>query len=129
MSQNPTDQIPPETIYKAARSALLDALGALEPHHHAVVLAGAQAIYLRTAGVENTTTPFTTDGDLVIDPAQLGPEPLLAEAMVSASFELWQPRAGATEPGIWRRTVIIDGTEILIPVDLAWAVTPTPAAK
>ena len=33
-----------------ARSALLDALVALEPHRESVVVIGAQAIYLRTSG-------------------------------------------------------------------------------
>jgi hypothetical protein len=35
--------------YVAARRVLLDALTALAPHGDAVILAGAQAIYLHTA--------------------------------------------------------------------------------
>ncbi len=54
--------------YAEARRVLLDALAALQPHIGAVVLIGAQAVYLRTAGRLPTYQPFTTDADLVIGP-------------------------------------------------------------
>ena len=70
--------------YVAARRVLLDALEALEAQKQAVIVAGAQAVYLRTSeggrGIATHTTdgdlvigiaPFTTDGDLAIDPAVL----------------------------------------------------------
>jgi len=37
-----------DPLYVAARSVLLDALEALAPHGDTVVIAGAQAIYLRS---------------------------------------------------------------------------------
>ena len=64
--------------YVEARGVLLDALVALQPHIRAVVLIGAQAVYLRTVGRLPTYQPFTTDADLVIDPAQLADIPYSA---------------------------------------------------
>ena len=55
--------------YVAARSVLLDALGALGAQREAVVLVGAQAIYMYTGALELAVAEFTTDGDLTIDPA------------------------------------------------------------
>jgi hypothetical protein len=43
--------------YMAARRVLLDALAALAPHGNAVILAGAQAIYLRTGTAELAIAP------------------------------------------------------------------------
>lgn len=42
----------PDPIYVRARAALLDTLEALEPHLDALVLVGAQAIYLHTADAD-----------------------------------------------------------------------------
>jgi hypothetical protein len=59
--------------YVAARRVLLDALTAPEPHGRAFIVVGAQAIYLRTgsADLSMTVAPFTTDGDLALDPRHL----------------------------------------------------------
>ena len=57
-----------DELYVLARRVLLDALKALGPHREACVLAGAQAIYLRVGDADLAVAPFTTDGDLVIDP-------------------------------------------------------------
>ena len=64
----------PRIEYVEARRVLLDALTALQPHIGAIVLIGAQAIYLRTAGRLSTYQPFTTDADLALDPALLADE-------------------------------------------------------
>jgi len=64
----------PRVEYVEARRVLLDALTALQPHIGAIVLIGAQAIYLRTAGRLSTYQPFTTDADLALDPALLADE-------------------------------------------------------
>jgi len=53
---------PPE--YVLARSALLDALQALGPHLDALVLVGAQAVYLPTVDADLIVVPTTTDADL-----------------------------------------------------------------
>ena len=42
----------PDPLYIAARGALLDALEALGPQRHAVILVGAQAIYLYTGAID-----------------------------------------------------------------------------
>ncbi len=49
--------------YVEARRVLLDALEALGPQSAAVVLAGAQAIYLRTGPESLAVAEYTTDGD------------------------------------------------------------------
>lgn len=51
-----------------ARTGLLDALEALESHLDALVIVGAQAVYLHTGTTEIALAEFTTDGDVAIDP-------------------------------------------------------------
>lgn len=51
-----------------ARMALLDALEALELHREALVIIGAQAVYLHTGATKIALAEFTTDGDVVVDP-------------------------------------------------------------
>jgi hypothetical protein len=104
----------PRIEYVEARRVLLDALAALEPHLQAIVLIGAQAVYLRTANRLPTYQPFTTDADLVVDPSSLEPAPSLGELMRSAGFSL------TSEPGAWEAHVSRAGTadEIFIPLDL-----------
>jgi len=104
--------------YVAARRVLLDALEALAPHGRAVIVAGAQAVYLHTGLSEIGIAPYTTDGDLALDPALLGDEPELEAAMRNAGFELLEPRPGRPEPGVWVATATVDGERLLIPVDL-----------
>ena len=76
----------PAYEYVAARRVLLDALVALEPHIDAVIVIGAQAVYMRTQDRMPHYQPFTTDADLVIDPGQLADTPLLGDAMLAAGF-------------------------------------------
>lgn len=99
--------------YVAARRVLLDALEALAEHKQAVIVAGAQAVYLRTGEGEIGIAPYTTDGDLAIDPATLKDEPQLETAMRAAHFT-----RSLTEPGIWLATTTVDGEELTIPIDL-----------
>jgi hypothetical protein len=86
--------------YVAARRVLLDALEALGPHRKAVVLVGAQAIYLHVGEGDMAVAPFTTDGDLAINPGVLDDEPILAEALRAAGFGL------AVNPGTWSMKVL-----------------------
>jgi hypothetical protein len=105
----------PRIEYVQARRALLDALTALRPHLGAVVLIGAQAVYLRTEGRLPGYQPFTTDADLVLDPGQLADRPLLAVAMTDAAFSF------SGEPGIWLwRPPSQDTTAgaLTVPIDL-----------
>ena len=61
----------PPHEYVLARAVLLDALYALGPHLHAVVLVGAQAVYPYTGDADLAIAPTTTDADLVLSPVQL----------------------------------------------------------
>jgi len=112
---------PDPLVYVAARRVLLDALDALTKHRRAVVLVGAQAIYLQAgeADLEVSVAPFTADADLSIDPALLGPEPQIAEAMTSAGFTLKMKAGnGGVEPGTWLAATKIDEATVYVPVDL-----------
>lgn len=93
---------PPE--YVAARAVLLDALQALGPHLQAVVLVGAQAVYLHSGSADLATAPTTTDADLVVAPGLVADEPLIASAMESAGF------VPGGQPGTWlgRGQVAVD---------------------
>lgn len=104
--------------YVAARRVLLNALATLAPHGKAVILVGAQAVYLRTGHSDLAIAPFTTDGDLALDPTLLGDEPHLAESMHAAGFDLQLASGGAPEPGIWIATERISGADVAIPIDL-----------
>jgi hypothetical protein len=73
--------------YIIARSVLLDALEALQGQHEAVVVVGAQAIYLHTGSSEFAVPEFTTDADITIDPALLHHSPEIESAMKMARFE------------------------------------------
>jgi hypothetical protein len=104
----------PRIEYVEARRVLLNALDALRPHLDAVVVVGAQAVYLRTAGRLEGYQPFTTDADVVLDPGLLADIPPLGEAMTDAGFVL------TDEPGIWEARFRRPGfdEEIVVPVDL-----------
>ena len=60
-----------QEAYALARRVLLDALDALGDQGDAVVLVGAQAIYLHTGDTDLAVAPFTTDGDVAINPENL----------------------------------------------------------
>lgn len=76
----------PDELYVRARAALLDAVQALGPHLDAVVLVGAQAIYLHTGDADLAVAEYTTDADFTISPRDLANEPLLAELLEAANF-------------------------------------------
>jgi len=50
---------------------LLDVLEALGEHRQALVLVGAQAVYLHTGEAVFAVAPYTTDADLVVAPGRL----------------------------------------------------------
>ena len=56
----------PDPLYVAARRVLLDALTALHDHLGAIVLVGAQAVYVHAGEGDLVVAPFTTDADLAI---------------------------------------------------------------
>ena len=61
----------PDPEYVRARRVLLDALESLAAHGNALVLVGAQAVYLRAGPGDLAVAPYTTDADLCIQPARL----------------------------------------------------------
>jgi len=101
-----------DPLYVAARGVLLDALEALGEQREALILAGAQAIYIHTGAANLAVAEFTTDGDLVVVPDQLKVRPRLFEAMERAQF-----RSGV-QPGSWLRDRTVAGIPTTIPVDL-----------
>jgi hypothetical protein len=103
--------------YVAARSVLLDALIALAAHVDALVIVGAQAVYLHTGDGDLAVAPFTTDADIAVNPARLVPDPLIEAAMTNAGFRL-ALIGGHVEPGIWTREIAIGDELLLVPVDL-----------
>ena len=62
---------------------------ALGPHRKAVTLVGAHAIYMQLGEADLRVAPYTTGGDLVIDPATLGEVPPLEQAFMQAGFLPW----------------------------------------
>jgi hypothetical protein len=96
----------PDPQYVEARRVLLDALDALTPQRDAVVLAGAQAIYIRAGANSLPVSDYTVDGDLALDPAALLDEPELEELMEKAGFKL-AVKQGSREPGIWTVEVVV----------------------
>lgn len=97
------------------RAVLLDALEALSDHRDAVVLVGAQAIYLHTASVPTGLAAATKDSDLVVDPRRLGSEPTIDVAMLAAGFDL---DLTTNQPGAW---LSVDGmpVDVMVPEALA----------
>jgi Nucleotidyltransferase len=115
---NETDE-----LYVLARRVLLDALEALGPHRDAIVLVGAQAVYLRVGEADLAVAPFTTDGDLAIDPAILGEIPPIEQALMGAGFF---PKS-SDSVGIWvtqRSTTQADEAEVAIDLLVPAAVSP-----
>lgn len=104
----------PRIEYVEARRVLLDVLSALREQLDAVVLVGAQAVYLRTVGRLPTYQPFTTDADIVVDPSRLSDRPAIGATMAAAGFVL------TDEPGIWEARFSRPGIDddVVVPIDL-----------
>lgn len=101
----------PDREYVRARRVLLDAIEALKAHLDAVVLVGAQAIYLHTGEGDLAVAPYTTDGDLALSPEHLAESPLLAQSLTQAQF------SPTDQPGSWKSLdgVVID---VMVPESL-----------
>lgn len=100
-----------DPIYVAARATLLAALQALEEHRASIILVGAQAVYLHTGDADVAVAPYTTDGDLALDPRVLGDQPALEAAMTAGGFVLKMDQVG-----IWTGARAVD--EKIVTVDL-----------
>lgn len=106
-----------DNLIVEARSALLDAVAALEIHRDSVILIGAQAIYLRTGGATFALAEATKDSDLAIDARTLGENPRLEEAMTNAGFVL---NPLNRQPGAWMSPTGIP-VDLMVPEQLAGA--------
>ncbi|MCM2420221.1 hypothetical protein [Streptomyces sp. RKAG293] len=95
-----------------ARRVLLDGLDALSDHLPALTIVGAQAVYLRTPDAAISNAPFTSDGDLSIDPQLLGEQPHLDVALRAAGFDL----IDESQPGLWKRHEAVG--DKIVPVEL-----------
>ncbi|HUA72139.1 MAG TPA: GSU2403 family nucleotidyltransferase fold protein [Solirubrobacteraceae bacterium] len=99
-------------LLAAARSALLDALDALAAHLDALILIGAQAVYLHTGDAVVALAEATKDSDLAVDPRELDDNPRIEQAMRQAGFRRTQ------QPGGWEspRGIPVD---LMVPEALA----------
>ncbi|HEY4281384.1 MAG TPA: GSU2403 family nucleotidyltransferase fold protein [Conexibacter sp.] len=97
-----------------ARRTLLDALQALKAQRDALVLVGAQAVYLYTGEADVPIATQTKDSDLVVIPADLHDAPTLDDAMRAAGFV---HDVTEHQPGAWLSP---DGipVELLVPATL-----------
>jgi hypothetical protein len=103
----------PDPEYVLARRVLLDALQALGEQRSAVVIVGAQAIYLHTGDTDLAVAPYTTDGDVAIDPSRLRNDPKLAEALGGAGFY-----ADTRHVGTWIMSRSLEGRAVEVKIDL-----------
>jgi hypothetical protein len=100
--------------YVAARTVLLDALEAFGPQRRALVVVGAQAVYLRTGeGGITGVAPYTTDADLALAPTLVTEDPHLETLLADAGFE-----QTGHQPGAWWKRVEINGASIKVDVDV-----------
>lgn len=102
-----------DPLYIAARRVLLNALEAIRAHLDAVVLVGAQAVYLHAGEADLAVAPYATDSDVAIDPRRIGSQPLLEEVLGAAGFSLAEEAVG-----VWQALVDIEGQRKLVALDL-----------
>lgn len=98
-----------------ARSALLDALDALQEHRDSVIIIGAQAIYLLTGSAQVALAEATKDSDLALDVHSLGDDPLIEVAMERAGF---RRNPESNQPGAWVSPTGIP-VDLMVPEALA----------
>lgn len=103
-----------DELYARSRLSLLDALEALSEHRDGVILIGAHAVYMYTGEADVPIATRTKDSDLALDPALLGTDPLLEEAMADAGF---QRNRESGQPGEWMSANGIP-VDLLVPSSL-----------
>ncbi|MGI0029334.1 MAG: hypothetical protein ACREAQ_06465 [Nitrososphaera sp.] len=74
---------------------MLDAAEALAEHRDAIILVGAQAIYLHTGDANMTVPEYTTDADFTVSPGELAERPLIGDLLAARGFTLGE------QPGRW----------------------------
>lgn len=113
-----------DDLFVRSRSALLDALEALAEHGDAVVVVGAQAVYLRSGSANVALAEATKDSDLAIDPRRLSDDPRVESAMTQAGF---MPNPTSQQPGAWINATGIP-VDLMVPEALAGGGGPTARA-
>lgn len=108
------DDVDPRQLTVVARRVLLDGVDALRDHLPALTVVGAQAVHLRSPDAAISNAPFTSDGDLSIDPMLLGDQPHLDASLRAAGFDLKY----AHQPGLWERPEYIGDTVVPVELDL-----------
>lgn len=108
---NPTGAVDP--LYILARCVLLDALEALGPQRDAIILVGAQAVYLHTGPAGLAVPEYTTDADIALNPELLSDSPRLAEILRKAEFS-----PDLTKVGTWLTRKPYQGAEVDVILDL-----------
>jgi hypothetical protein len=102
-----------DPLYVAARSVLLDALGALGSQRDAAIVVGAQAVYMRTGDADVAVAPYTTDADLALAPGRLAAEPRIEDLLRAAEFT-----QQAHRPGSWIKRAPVGQQSVDISVDI-----------
>lgn len=87
-----------DPIVIAARLVLLDALEAVGSQRDALILVGAQAVYLHTGPSTLAVAEYTRDADLAIDTERIASEPKLDAVLDAAGF------VRGDQPGTWTST-------------------------
>jgi hypothetical protein len=102
------------------RTALLDALDALEDQIDALIVVGAQALYFHTGAVEVAIPEETKDADIGIDGNELKSDPRIEQAVEAAGFrkDLEYP-----QPGRWLNSAGIP-VDLMVPEALAGPASP-----
>jgi hypothetical protein len=100
---------------------MLDALEALVDQRDAVIVIGAQAVYLRTGSALIALAEATKDSDLAIDPRTLSDNPRIEAAMKAAGF---MPDPVHGQPGSWINPHGIP-VDLMVPEELAGRGGPT----
>jgi hypothetical protein len=103
-----------------ARSVLIDAIEALDDQRNAVIVIGAQAVYLRAGSIDIALAETTKDSDVALDPRALVDDPRVETAMRAAGFF---PSANG-QPGSWVNSAGIP-VDLMVPEALAGAGGPS----
>jgi hypothetical protein len=107
-----------DPLYVVARTVLLDALEALGAQRNALILVGAQAVYVHTGGAGLAIAEFTSDADIALDPRHLTPDPGIDTLMEAAGFFRGPDGSGAPAIGTWSSLREISGVTSVVSVDL-----------
>ena len=102
----------PDPRYVLARTVLLDALEALGGQRSAVIVVGAQAVYLHTGALDLAVPELTIDADITLDPALLHETPEIEGALLGAGFERGE------HVGTWIASRSVSGVPARVEVDL-----------